>query len=110
MGAFSLFTRQNAHVKRADSSGPVEARRERDAQAQRIREASIQESFSGTEAEWFSKDLAELEAANPDWNRDGRIAQAQRWLEREKPVHLAVRIFGDEIVREAQARKQLEKI
>ncbi|WP_277036654.1 hypothetical protein [Caballeronia mineralivorans] len=97
-------------MKRADSSAADAARRERDAQAQRVREASIDESFSGTEADWFSKDLAELEAANPDWNRDGRIAQAQRWLEREKPVHLAVRIFGEEIVREAQARKQFERI
>jgi hypothetical protein len=66
--------------------------------------ASTTKTLSGTDEAWFQEDLAQLDASNPDWNRESLIADAQRWLSKGKDLDTVRRIFGKDIAEEAARR------
>jgi hypothetical protein len=58
-----------------------------------------------TEEEALGEEIERLDREDRDWDRDGRIAAASAALESGMRRDLLVRIYGEEIVREAEKER-----
>lgn len=54
----------------------------------------------------FSEDVERLDREEPDWDRDARLARCEAALKRGLSRELLAGIYGEEMVREAEAKQK----